>query len=81
MKVVDVRNLQHHLGSFLDEVERGEILEVRRRRKVIARIVPYADSDVTDPWPDVAERLERVYPKGPPAQSAAKRLYEDRDRR
>ena len=37
---VDVRELQRHLGRYLDAVEAGEILEVRRHRRVIARVVP-----------------------------------------
>ena len=78
MKSVDVRNLQHHLGSFLDDVEQGETLEVRRRRKVIALIVPYSAEEPDESWPDLGERLERAYPEGPVTQSAADKLYEDR---
>ena len=79
MKTVDVRNLQHHLGRYLDEVENGETLVVRRRRKVIARITP-ADVNI-EPWPELIERLNALYPDGPIVESATDRLYKDRGER
>ena len=78
MKAVDVRNLQHHLGSFLDQVEAGETLEIRRRRKIIARIVPCIAESPAESWPDLAARLERLYPEGPLEHSASDILYQDR---
>ena len=81
MKTVDARGLQHHLGRYLDEVERGETLEVRRRRRVIARIGPYGDDEPEAPWPDLVARLEALYPDGPVAASASTQLYEDRGER
>jgi antitoxin (DNA-binding transcriptional repressor) of toxin-antitoxin stability system len=77
MKTVDVRNLQHHLGQYLDIVERGETLEIRRRKKVIARIEP-AGQDAPVRWPDVRERVELLYPDGPVVPTASDVLYEDR---
>lgn len=81
MKTVDARGLQHHLGRWLDEVEHGEVLEVRRRRRVIARIVPCTEDEPAEPWPDLMGRLEALYPGGPIDGSAADQLYRDRDRR
>ncbi|WP_460049864.1 type II toxin-antitoxin system Phd/YefM family antitoxin [Spirochaeta dissipatitropha] len=78
MKTVNVRNLQHHLGQYLHEVEAGEVLEVRRRGKLIARIVPEYEAAEASPWPDVAGRLEQVFPDGPVSQSASQLLYDDR---
>ncbi|MFW6363818.1 MAG: type II toxin-antitoxin system Phd/YefM family antitoxin [Spirochaeta sp.] len=78
MKKVNVRDLQHHLGRYLHEVEAGEVLEVRRRGKVIARIVPEYEAAAAAPWPDVAERLEQAFPQGPVSQSASQQLYDDR---
>jgi antitoxin (DNA-binding transcriptional repressor) of toxin-antitoxin stability system len=76
MKAVDVRNPQHRLGSFLDQVEAGETLEIRRR-KIIARIVPCIAESPAESWPDLAARLERLYPEGPVGQSASDILYQD----
>ena len=79
MTRVDVRQLQHHLGRYLDAVEAGEVLEVRRRRRVIARVVPYSPDEPAESWPDLMQRLAKLYPEGPVAESAAERLYRDRD--
>lgn len=79
MTRVDVRQLQHHLGRYLDAVEAGEVLEVRRRRRVIARVVPYSPEEPSEAWPDLVQRLERLYPEGPVAESATEVLYRDRD--
>lgn len=79
MTRVDVRQLQHHLGRYLDAVEGGEVLEVRRRRRVIARVVPYSPDEPAESWPDLMQRLAKLYPEGPVAESAAERLYRDRD--
>ena len=78
MKQVDTRNLQHHLGSYLDRVEAGEPLEVRRRHKVIAQIVPFVAEPESEAWPDIGARLAKAYPEGPPADSASEVLYADR---
>ena len=81
MKTVNIRDLQHHLGAFLDEVERGEVIEVRRRSKIIARITPHAQQGESEPWPDLCERLATLFPDGPVEHSASERVYEDRGER
>ncbi len=78
MRTVDVRNLQHHLGSFLDAVEHGETLEIRRRKKVIARIEPAMEAPSTG-WPDLLERVRTLYPDGARAPAASDVLYSDRE--
>ena len=77
---VSVRELQHHLGRYLDAVEAGEVLKVSRRRRVVARVVPCAAAEPAEPWPDLMQRLAGTYPDGPIAESAAEQLYRDRDR-
>lgn len=81
MKSVNVRNLQHHLGRYLHEVEAGEVLEVRRRGKVIARIVPEHDAAAVLPWPDIEARLAQVFPDGDVGDAGSRLLYEDRGER
>ena len=76
---VDVRELRHHFNRYLDAVEAGEVLEVRSRRRVIARVVPYSPDEPAEAWPDLVQRLAKLYPEGPVAGSAAERLYRDRD--
>ena len=59
-------------------MERGETLEVRRRKKVIARIEPVSE-DVPPEWPDLLERLNALYPDGACTPLASDVLYGDRD--
>ena len=80
MKQVDVRDLQHHLGRYLDEVEVGGVLEVRRRKKVVARLVPHVPDEPAEPWPDLMQRLIEIYPNGPIEGSGSALIYADRDR-
>ena len=51
-----------------------------QRRRLIARVVPYAPAEPPEPWPDLMGRLAGIYPDGPIAESAAEQLYRDRDR-
>lgn len=78
MKSVDVRSLQHRLGSFLDQVEAGEEIEVLRRKKPIARIVPYRADRPVEPWPDLYERVSALYPDGALDEAASAIIYGDR---
>lgn len=78
MKTVDARNFQHHLGSYLDQVADGETLEIRRRKKVVARLVPYVAEAPAEPWPDLAARLSSAYPAGAVDSAASDMLYKDR---
>ena len=78
MKTVDARNFQHHLGSYLDQVADGETLEIRRRKKVVARLVPYVVEVPAEPWPDLAVRLSGAYPAGPVEPAASDIIYQDR---
>jgi antitoxin (DNA-binding transcriptional repressor) of toxin-antitoxin stability system len=81
MLTISARELQHHLGSFLDRVAAGETIVVLRRKKVIARIVPSGQYSPAEPWPDLRERLDAIYPEGPIEPSASDLLYQDRGER
>ena len=76
MKTIGVRNLQHLLGSYLDEVERGETILVQRRGKAIARIVPIQPEEPPR-WPDLVARVQALYPDGIVSPSASDVLYDD----
>ena len=81
MKRVNIRSLQHGLGKYMHQVEAGEVLEVTRRNKVIARIVPEHDPAAAVPWPDIECRLEQVFPDGPLPYTASQQVYNDRGER
>ncbi|HCU23700.1 MAG TPA: hypothetical protein DF383_01685, partial [Deltaproteobacteria bacterium] len=40
MKETNIRELQHHLSDIMKYVEHGEEVLIKKRRRVIARIVP-----------------------------------------
>ncbi len=61
MKTASVREIQHHLSRVLEWVEGGEEVEVTRRKKVVARIVPAEDPEKKQPeWPDFEARLKEL---------------------
>jgi antitoxin (DNA-binding transcriptional repressor) of toxin-antitoxin stability system len=61
MKTVSVRELQQNLKRVLERVERGETVEVTRRRRVIGRLSPPpASPRGRVVWPDLNERARRV---------------------
>ena len=63
MKSFNVRHVQHHLAAVLADVERGEVIEVRRRGRPVARIVPLSsDSPRSADWSQAETRLLAVYP-------------------
>ena len=45
MVTVTVREVQHHLAALLERVERGESVEIRRRQRPVARLVPISDAE------------------------------------
>jgi prevent-host-death family protein len=56
-----MRELQQNLKAVVARVERGETVELTRRRRVVARLVPVAEEKPVAPWPDVEERTRSVF--------------------
>jgi len=61
MKQVTVRELQQNIRSVLERVQAGEVIEVTRRRKPVARITPTSGADEPADWPDLAARTKAVF--------------------
>ncbi|MCC5805444.1 MAG: type II toxin-antitoxin system prevent-host-death family antitoxin [Opitutales bacterium] len=61
---VTTREAQHNLAQVLRRVEQGERIEVLRRKKPIAHIVPIrpagAEPGKVD-WSDLPARLEKIW--------------------
>jgi prevent-host-death family protein len=73
MKEVTIREAQHNLGALLKEVERGEVVCIRRRAKPVARLVPWSaeEGEAADvDWGAVAEERTRIW-GGKPAPGAS----------
>jgi prevent-host-death family protein len=58
---VSVRELQQNLKRVMARVERGEVVEVTRRRKPVARLAPVTPTGPVRAWPDLAARTRAVF--------------------
>ncbi len=58
---VSVRELQQNLKRVIARVERGEVIEVTRRRRPVARLTPLRAAGPLSPWPDLDERARTVF--------------------
>ena len=70
IRSLSVRQVQHHLAAVLADVEGGEEVEVVRRGRPVARIVPLPPSSQACDWSGAEQRLQSVYPnliEGTPA--------------
>ena len=68
MSTVTVRELQKNLKRTLLRVERGETLQITRRRRTVARltpeIIPTTPTSKPEPWPDLAARSAKIMALG-----------------
>ena len=81
MRSHSVRHVQHHLAAVLADVERGEEIEVLRRGRPVARIVPLPSESQPCDWSDVARRLQSAYPTLAGGTSAARIIADGRGER
>jgi prevent-host-death family protein len=59
MSTITVRELQKNLKRVLARVERGQTLQVTRRRRPVAILAPPCAA-VVEPWPDLDARARSV---------------------
>jgi len=58
---VSVRELQQNLKRVMARVERGETVEVTRRKRPVARLAPVGPTSPVAPWPDLEARTQAVF--------------------
>jgi prevent-host-death family protein len=58
---VSVRELQQNLKRVIARVERGETVEVTRRRRPVARLAPAKATQPLAEWPDLEARTRSVF--------------------
>lgn len=58
---VSVPELQQNLKGVMARVERGEVVEVTRRRRPVARLAPVRAAGPTSDWPDLDARTRAVF--------------------
>jgi prevent-host-death family protein len=58
---ISIRELQQNLKRVMARVERGQVIEVTRRRRPIARLAPLRSAAPLSPWPDLDKRAHSVF--------------------
>jgi prevent-host-death family protein len=78
---VSVRELQQNLKKVMGRVERGETVEVTRRRRPIARLAPVRYTGPAQEWPDLEARTRAVFADRVVPTGGAAIVIEDRGER
>jgi prevent-host-death family protein len=78
---VSVRELQQNLKRVMARVERGQVIEVTRRRRSVARLTPMLPSGALSPWPDLDARARAVFGDRIVTPGAAHIVIENRNER
>jgi prevent-host-death family protein len=78
---VSVRELQQNLRRVMARVERGETVEVTRRRRPVARLAPVRPTGAVATWPDLEARTRSVFGGRIIEPGAADIIREDRGER
>ncbi len=58
---ISIRELQQNLKRVLARVERGQIVEVTRHRRPVARLEPMSPAGAVPSWPDLGARARTVF--------------------
>ena len=78
---ISIRELQQNLKRVLARVERGQVIEVTRRRRPVATLAPMQAGNATAPWPDLDARTQAVFGVRVLASSGSEAVSEGRGRR
>jgi len=78
MKTVTVRDLRQRFPGVEARLRRGETLVVRKRKKVIARIVP--ELREPQPYPDFKEIQKEIFGNKTMKRTFTELIREERDR-
>ena len=82
MKTATVRDVQHHLAKVLAWVERGEEVEITRRSKPVARLVPSIPvHPAPAEMPDFAARARAIWGAQPKGSGLSKTILTEREER
>lgn len=85
METTRIREVQHNLATFIRRVEHGEVIEIRRRNKVVARLVPAGDSTgspAVPNWEEIRKWRKKLWGRTLAARKPVSDLvYESREDR
>jgi antitoxin (DNA-binding transcriptional repressor) of toxin-antitoxin stability system len=80
MNTASIRDLRYAFKKIERLLHKGEEIQITKRRRVIARLVPEGRERQTEA-PDFLARLRKIYGEKVLAISGAELLAEDRSRR
>jgi antitoxin (DNA-binding transcriptional repressor) of toxin-antitoxin stability system len=80
MKKASVRDLRYAFKEIERLLGQGEEIQITKRRRVIARLVPEREDSAAKPAPDFESRMRKIYGDKVLAVSAADLLAADRSR-
>ena len=82
METATIREVQHNLAAYVRKVEHGQEVEIRRRNRVVARLVPVGWTPQrarTVNWGEIGEWRRRLWSlKQVPGKPISEILYESR---
>ncbi len=78
MKTATVRDLRYRFAEIETRLRRGEEIEIRKRKQVIARLVPVRPKPGA--YPDFAARQKEIFGDKVVSRTGAELLAWDRDR-
>jgi prevent-host-death family protein len=81
MKSASVRDVQHHLSKVLAWVEKGEEVQITRRNKTVAKIVPAEAQGTRIALPAFAARARQIWGETPVGKSLSQTVVDDRKER
>jgi len=64
MKTATVREIRNEFAKVLGWIEDGEQVEITKRRRVVARLVPVKPKAKKIEWPDFEARRKKTFPNG-----------------
>lgn len=80
-KSISIRELQQNLKSVIERVERGQVIEVTRRHRPVARLGQVEPVGSFSPWPDLKARTRAVFGERIVKPSASDMVAEGRGNR
>jgi len=80
MRTATVREAQHNLPKILRSVSRGEVVEITRRNRVVARLVPAAPRPAGG-LPDFVARARAIWGRRPGGKPTSEIVIEARAER
>jgi antitoxin (DNA-binding transcriptional repressor) of toxin-antitoxin stability system len=78
MKTATVRDLRYHFSEIESRLQKGEEVEIRKRRRVIARLVPVRPK--AEAYPDFAARARKIFGDKVVHRTGAELMALERDR-